>query len=107
MRPKIFFFDTTYGKDYVPPPGPPEVSFVLPRDIHDLDERLICFDNIVYEDPPQQYPSWLMDEGDVGLFVASAYLKGEFYARGASPDIAVRRVMAKCKAAAQRMGWNV
>lgn len=92
------FYDTDSPAD---PRPSAVVHWCLPRVIAELDAAFPSFYFVEYDDPALDrtwgdgIPSWALDDDDVGSYVASAYWKGERWARGRTADEAALRVMSK------------
>lgn len=82
------------------------VHWCASRIVDELNVAFPSFYVVEYDDPTlnrtwgQKLPSWAIGDDEEGQYVASAYWKGERWARGRSPDEAARRVMSKVAAVA-------
>lgn len=98
------FYDTDAPTD---PRPSAVVHWCESRTVSELNAAFPSFYFVEYDDRAfdrtwgdDGLPSWALDDDEEGLYVASAYWKGERWGRGRTPDEAAQRVMSKVAAVA-------
>jgi hypothetical protein len=91
-----------YDTDAPHEPDRAVVHWCMPRVVHDLDREFPSFYDVEYAPEVSWVPSYSLNAEDVGPYLASAYWKGERWARGRTPDDAALRVMRKVQLVDQR-----